>query len=101
MRTRTLAVVGLALLLTLSGCSALTGSGGDDGLGSVSYPDGTGPDGFSNATAVLAGHQDRLSEDSYRIAFNVTYARPGEVRNTTTLVSSNEAQERHRLVSDL
>lgn len=107
MRTRTLAVVGLALLATLSGCSALSGPAGDGGSGngadleSVDYPDGAGPEGFTNASRVLATHQEQLAQDSYRLAFNLTYDRQGQTANTTTFVASNESQARQRLQADL
>jgi len=100
MRTRTAALVGLALLTLLAGCAALDG-GDEREFEGVSYSDGAGPDGFANTTEVLATHQDRLADDSYRVAYNLTYARPGQVANTTTVVASNASQGRQLLDADL
>jgi|GEM_PF-4917639 len=106
MRTRTLAAVAFALLLTTAGCSALTGSpengdGDDTDLSSVTYPDGAGPDGITNATLVLETHQEQLATDSYRLAFNLSHSAQGQMTNTTTIVVSNESQARQRLTADL
>ncbi len=103
MRPRTLAVVSLAALLVLSGCSALDGSTSDtDGqLDSVTYPAGSGPNGFSNVSQVLVSHQEQLATDSYRLAFNLTHVRGGQTANTTTVVASNESQGRQLLSAEL
>lgn len=101
MRTRTLAVVGFAALLVLSGCSAIGGQSSDSDLESASYPEGTSPDGITNASQVLRAHQTQLAQDSYRLQFNLTYARGDQTGASSTVVSSNQSQQRQLLVADL
>jgi hypothetical protein len=104
MRTRLVGAVGLALLLALAGCSAFGGSPADEGgdeFESFEFPDGTSPDGITNATAVLTTHQNQLAEDSYRLSFNLRYARGTEAGNSSTVVASNVSQGRQILIADL
>ena len=98
-----IAALSLAVLLVLSGCAALDGDsdGPADEFESVTYPAGTGPAGFANATQILQTHQDQVASDSYRLSFNLTRERPGQTDASTTFVASNATQERQLLEAEL
>lgn len=85
---RTFATVAIALLLVLSGCSALTGGGGtptaDPGLSSDDAPPGVSAEGetLENASALLEAHTAALVETGFRyeLRTNATVVQRGEMR---------------------
>lgn len=84
---RTLAVVALAVLLALSGCSVLGGDGtptAEPGLSPEDAPPGVSAENESldNSTALLEAHSAALLDSGFRyeIQTNATVAQQGEVR---------------------
>ena len=85
---RTFAAVVLALLLALSGCSALSGVGGtptaDSGLSPDDAPPGVSAERgtLENASALLDAHTGTLAESGFRfeLATNATVVQQGETR---------------------
>lgn len=89
---RALAALGLAVLLTTAGCSALPVGGNDNPLGDdgttdgpaseadAKYPPGVTDNGIENASDLLSVHHNRLgAEGSFTLDFSQTVTQDGEV----------------------
>jgi hypothetical protein len=101
-----LAVVTVASLLVLAGCSGSSGGGTaspagatettDPGAAAIGQPVGTSEAGIENASALVAATGQRLTETDYAVTFVLRQGSGGQQLNVTQQVRSSLDDERRR-----
>lgn len=99
-----LAVVAVASLLLLAGCSGSSGGGTTSPAGEVTDPDsaavgqpvGTSDAGIENASALVAATGQRLAETDYAVRFGLRQESGSQQLNVTQRIRSSLDDERRR-----